>query len=125
MESFVYVVLYHVLRYFPHNELAHTMRIRMKNIFQYRETQEDGTSVGGQIKKVLFKGKSYLGVNFHFDSVPLDEWRYLAFDAVNEWIEHVDPPRGVISKGRWDKGCRGGLGYSADADCSISHETSS
>ncbi|KAF8062456.1 hypothetical protein FPV67DRAFT_1630722 [Lyophyllum atratum] len=90
MESFVYIVLYHGLRYFRHNSPYSTGDL-MHGIFESRMTDENGTIIGGRSKQDMFDGKRFLGNDFQFGSRPLDLWKKAAFQAVKEWIEFVDP----------------------------------
>ncbi|GLB40038.1 hypothetical protein LshimejAT787_0705480 [Lyophyllum shimeji] len=92
MESFVYVVLYHGLRYFLHSE-SHSVGLHLQDVFEYRRKKDDGTSVGGKNKRrMMSQGTTFLGPDFHFDSRPLTSWLKEAFRAVKQWIDHVEPP---------------------------------
>ncbi|KAF8062445.1 hypothetical protein FPV67DRAFT_1783297 [Lyophyllum atratum] len=91
MESFVYIVLYHGLRYFRHSR-PHSTKGLLQDIFEYQKTEGDGTIMGGRSKRSMFlEGKTYLGHDFEFESKPLDRWNEAAFAAVQEWLEHVAP----------------------------------
>ncbi|GLB45015.1 hypothetical protein LshimejAT787_1900930 [Lyophyllum shimeji] len=92
MESFIHVVLYHGLRYFGHSDPA-SVPLFLRDIFEYNGTKADCTTVGGLNKKAMFKTRAHLGIDFQFNSAPLDEWVDAAFDAAKEWIEYVERPR--------------------------------
>ncbi|KAF8056960.1 hypothetical protein FPV67DRAFT_1430844 [Lyophyllum atratum] len=90
MESFVYIVLYHGLRYFRHNK-PNSTKNHMRAIFESQLIEGDGTIVGGKSKRDMFEGKTFLGNGFELESRPLDLWKGAAFQAIKEWIEFVDP----------------------------------
>ncbi|KAG5634110.1 hypothetical protein H0H81_003369 [Sphagnurus paluster] len=90
MESFVYVVLYHGLRYLSHNKPKKTLSI-MRDIFDYEEYDVDGERTGGSHKKAMIRSFAILEEDFHLDSKPLDQWLRKMFKMLREWIEFVTP----------------------------------
>ncbi|KAF8062452.1 hypothetical protein FPV67DRAFT_1508553, partial [Lyophyllum atratum] len=99
MESFVHIMLYYGLRYFRHSEPS-SVRIFIRDIFEYRESKTDGTPVGGTNKRNMFDAESFLRCDLRFDSPPLNEWMPLAFAAVKQWLNFVDPPSQNNREGR-------------------------
>ncbi|KAG6842702.1 hypothetical protein H0H87_010959, partial [Tephrocybe sp. NHM501043] len=74
MESFVYVVLYHALRYLGHNASS-PVPVILAKIFDSEELDNEGIARGGHNKKVLFNDPAnILGYGFQFHSEPLDIW---------------------------------------------------
>ncbi|KAG6851415.1 hypothetical protein H0H87_001258 [Tephrocybe sp. NHM501043] len=90
MESFVYVVLYHALRYLEHNGRLSVPTI-LANIFDSEELDIDGIVLGGTNKQLLFlRPQSILGYGFKFHSEPLDIWWNSVRPAVKQWHDHLD-----------------------------------
>jgi len=102
MESFVHVVLYHALRYLPHNRPLDTTYI-MDNIFNDQKVRRDGTYVGGHGKKAMFFEGEYIDADFRFSPGPLDSWMRWAIGVVRQWIECVAPTR-VNDDEAWSSG---------------------
>ncbi|KAG6851232.1 hypothetical protein H0H87_001364, partial [Tephrocybe sp. NHM501043] len=74
MESFVYVVLYHALRYLEHNGNWNVPDV-LDYIFDYEQPDNDGIARGGHNKQLLFlRPQAVLGHTFKFHSEPLDIW---------------------------------------------------
>ncbi|KAG6881745.1 hypothetical protein C0993_000198, partial [Termitomyces sp. T159_Od127] len=86
MESFVLVVIYHALRYLPHNQTESTLYI-LNNVFTHRERLPDGEYGGGEARRNLFRNNDYIGHDFKLTSDPLDRWIEAAIAAVKAWIE--------------------------------------
>ncbi|KAG6823643.1 hypothetical protein H0H87_000609, partial [Tephrocybe sp. NHM501043] len=90
MESFVYVVLYHGLRYLEHNSTWNVPDI-LNYIFDYERPDKDGMPRGGHHKANLFTDPYItLGYAFKFYSGPLNHWWKQMRLAVHEWHHHVD-----------------------------------
>ncbi|KAF8067990.1 hypothetical protein FPV67DRAFT_1780966 [Lyophyllum atratum] len=90
MESFVHIVLYHGLRYYPHNKPLSTLRL-IRTIFNDQTADDDGSRVGGDNKKAMFRARTHIDVDFQFNSLPLRAWMGWALAAATQWINHVDP----------------------------------
>ncbi|KAG6816028.1 hypothetical protein H0H87_009274 [Tephrocybe sp. NHM501043] len=86
MESFVLVILYHALRYFPHNKKQSTEFI-IDEVFNKHLVLPDGQHVGREARGSLFLNMYYIGQNFEMDCQPLNHWIKAAISAVKEWIE--------------------------------------
>ncbi|KNZ80211.1 hypothetical protein J132_06717 [Termitomyces sp. J132] len=86
MESFVLIVIYHALRYFPHNKKWKTAFILSK-VFDDQERLPTGEYTGGTARKNLFLHNDHIGHDFQLSSPPLDRWVWFSIDAVKEWIE--------------------------------------
>ncbi|KAG5337308.1 hypothetical protein C0989_009818 [Termitomyces sp. Mn162] len=86
MESFVLIVIYHALRYFPHNKKRKTAFILSK-VFDDQERLPTGEYTGGTARKYLFLHKEYIGRDFQLSSPPLDRWVWFSIRAVKQWIE--------------------------------------
>ncbi|KAG6811780.1 hypothetical protein H0H87_010152, partial [Tephrocybe sp. NHM501043] len=90
MESFVYVVLYHALRYLEHNGRLSVPTI-LANIFDSEELDIDGIVLGGTNKQLLFlRPQSILGYGFKFHSGSLNRWWKQMRLAVHQWHQHLD-----------------------------------
>ncbi|KAG6815598.1 hypothetical protein H0H87_000264, partial [Tephrocybe sp. NHM501043] len=86
MESFVLVILYHALRYFPHNKKKRT-RFIIDEVFNRHLVLPDGEHEGGQGRRFLFLNMEYIGQDFEMDCKPLNDWILVAILAVEEWIK--------------------------------------
>ncbi|KAF5381568.1 hypothetical protein D9615_005549 [Tricholomella constricta] len=93
MESFVHIMLYHGLRYFPHTQTAIAIDL-IRNVFDHQMVNDDdGMRLGGTNKRAMFKDEAYLGDNFCFRSVPLQRWLVKARKAVLQWLRCVNPAK--------------------------------
>ncbi|KAG5636406.1 hypothetical protein DXG03_004796, partial [Asterophora parasitica] len=90
MESFVHVLLYYGLRYFPHNKPHDTLQI-IRDIFHYSVVNAKGVVSGGETKRSMFLVRSHIGVDFEFAAVPFAIWMESAFEVMAEWINFVGP----------------------------------
>ncbi|KAG6812335.1 hypothetical protein H0H87_009870, partial [Tephrocybe sp. NHM501043] len=89
MESFVYVVLYHGLRYLEHNGRL-SVPVILARIFDSEEIDNDGIVRGGIDKKWLFNDPdTILGSGFEFNIVPFDNWWKWVRSAVKQWHDHL------------------------------------
>ncbi|KAG6895061.1 hypothetical protein C0992_003295 [Termitomyces sp. T32_za158] len=86
MESFVLVILYHILRYLPHNKTDQTSRI-LESVFTRRERLPNGQYGGGESRRFLFLDNEYIGNDFELSSPPLQLWIKTAIMVVKEWIQ--------------------------------------
>ncbi|KAK0434022.1 hypothetical protein EV421DRAFT_1842230 [Armillaria borealis] len=85
-ESFIYVMLYHGLRYLRHSKVGPGLRDTIASIFDDAIDNGDGTWSGGSGKaSVTLEDKGHLGVNFRFDCDPINEWIEEALLAIGEW----------------------------------------
>ncbi|KAG6842715.1 hypothetical protein H0H87_010870, partial [Tephrocybe sp. NHM501043] len=85
MESFVLVIIYHALRYFPHNKKQLTRYI-IKEVFNRHLVLPNGLHEGGQGRGSLFLNMYYIEPDFEMDCKPLNKWIHAAILAVREWI---------------------------------------
>ncbi|KAG5641828.1 hypothetical protein DXG03_004131 [Asterophora parasitica] len=90
MESFVHVLLYHGLRYFPHNKPDDTLQI-IKDVFQYSAVNVKGVVSGGDTKRSMFISRVHIGADFTFTTNPLQRWFAHVFVAFKQWLEFADP----------------------------------
>ncbi|KAG6850219.1 hypothetical protein H0H93_016398 [Arthromyces matolae] len=90
MESFIYVMLYHALRYLEHNLRDPPTPDILGQIFDYAILKPDGTFYGGSFKETLFVSPTYLGSQsgFAISSVPFQSWWRWAHKAASRWILH-------------------------------------
>ncbi|KAG6824640.1 hypothetical protein H0H87_011409 [Tephrocybe sp. NHM501043] len=86
MESFVLVILYHALRYFPHNKKQLT-GIIIDEVFNKHLVLPDGRHSGGQGRGSLFLNMYYIESDFEMDCKPLNHWIKAGILAVKEWIK--------------------------------------
>ncbi|KAK0233952.1 hypothetical protein IW262DRAFT_1452502 [Armillaria fumosa] len=85
-ESFIYVMLYHGLRYLRHSKVGPGLRDTIASIFDDGTDNGDGTWSGGNGKaSMTLKDKGNLGVNFRFDCGPINQWIQEALLAIGEW----------------------------------------
>ncbi|KAK0466195.1 uncharacterized protein EV420DRAFT_1326591 [Desarmillaria tabescens] len=84
-ESFVYVMLYHGLRYLRHSKVGSGLQFTMDRIFDSIVDNGDGTWSGGDAKTSLAYEMGPLGVDFRFDSIPLTAWIHRALAGIGEW----------------------------------------
>ncbi|KAG5640110.1 hypothetical protein DXG03_001186 [Asterophora parasitica] len=91
MESFLYVVFYYCLRYFPHNKGTSTLYI-MKNVFH------DHSNFGGEGKQCLIFCLSYICDDFWFTTEPLQRWFAFALNAFKQWLEFADPKIPLLAR---------------------------
>ncbi|KAK0481387.1 hypothetical protein IW261DRAFT_1592568 [Armillaria novae-zelandiae] len=85
-ESFIYVMLYHGLRYLRHSKVGPGLRDMIASIFDDGTDNGDGTWSGGNGKaSMALKDKGNLGVNFRFDCGPINQWVQEALLAIGEW----------------------------------------
>lgn len=85
-ESFIYVMLYHGLRYLHHSKVGPGLRDTIASIFDDAIDNGDGTWSGGSGKvSVTQEDKGHLGDNFRFDCDPISEWMQEALLAIGEW----------------------------------------
>ncbi|GLB42316.1 hypothetical protein LshimejAT787_1103310 [Lyophyllum shimeji] len=89
MESFVHVILYHAIRYLPHNKSLMTQYI-LDNVFSNQNILANGDYYGGEGKRAVFMRDSIADLVFTANA-PLTDWVEFARDAVRDWIAHVDP----------------------------------
>ncbi|GLB40042.1 hypothetical protein LshimejAT787_0705520 [Lyophyllum shimeji] len=90
MESFVHIVLYHALRYLPHNQPLRIVYI-MDGLFHDQNLLPDGSYLGGEGKKSMFITDAFVGPDLQFSPEPLHGWMRWAFAAVRQWINRVNP----------------------------------
>ncbi|KAG6812841.1 hypothetical protein H0H92_015939 [Tricholoma furcatifolium] len=90
MESFFHLVLYHALRYLPHNQ-AHRTATIMDQLFNQQQVAEEHVT-GGENKRSMFASTAYVK-ELTFVSKPLNIWLDTCLDIFHEWLERVDPPR--------------------------------
>jgi hypothetical protein len=90
LESFVYVALYHILRYCNHSALR-KLEVRMVHIFDNFDVDKGGVYEGGQGKAALLDNHRFaLGPNFNFINNPnLNSWFIFVVAAVAEWHAHA------------------------------------
>ncbi|KDR84297.1 hypothetical protein GALMADRAFT_262601 [Galerina marginata CBS 339.88] len=92
IESFVYVVLYFILRYMKHAQV-HNLECILLGVFEKWETTADGTIVGGGGKYHLVTSRAYIGRNFEVtNNQPLTDWLDFALDAVRTWHTYYTAP---------------------------------
>ncbi|KAG5640960.1 hypothetical protein DXG03_006534 [Asterophora parasitica] len=91
MESFVHVLLYFCLRYFPHNKPVDTLQIT-DDIFRYSTMNANGVVAGGETKRSMFLNKGHIGPR-------LPQWLEFA-DPEPDMLAEVesDPPLAPMSK---------------------------
>jgi len=87
LESFVYVVLYHVLRYMNHNK-ADNVRVIIQRVFDDYFINANGTIQGGAGKRIL---ESYIRHKFKVLRNPyLNDWLQFALKGVQDWVKAMD-----------------------------------
>ncbi|KAG6909471.1 hypothetical protein DXG01_017193 [Tephrocybe rancida] len=91
MESFVLIILYHALRYFPHNRKGDTRWI-LDSVFNTKVPTEEGYR-GYEGRRALFTSKIYIGRDFKLFCSPLHRWMKAAIAAVKEWIDTEEAAR--------------------------------
>ncbi|KAK0209060.1 hypothetical protein DFS33DRAFT_1415225 [Desarmillaria ectypa] len=84
-ESFIYVMLYHGLRYLRHSKVGPGLQNTMARIFDDSVDNGDGTWSGGDAKTALAHDMGPLGVNFRFECHPFTNWIEAALEAIAEW----------------------------------------
>ncbi|KAG6887717.1 hypothetical protein C0992_011004 [Termitomyces sp. T32_za158] len=87
MESFVLVVLYHALRYLPHNKSEGETAYIIHNVFNRWVRLRPGVYKGGEAREYLFLNNGYISRDFQLSSPPLQRWVRVAIAAVNEWVD--------------------------------------
>jgi hypothetical protein len=93
MESFVLVVLYHVLRYTVHNR-TQDIAVIMKRVFDDYIVWPNGTVTGGNGMKNMFQDRDFIGEDIEFtNNPPLNIWIDFTLSAVAEWHEYKNPRR--------------------------------
>ncbi|KAK0481366.1 hypothetical protein IW261DRAFT_1592552 [Armillaria novae-zelandiae] len=95
-ESFVYVMLFHGLRYLRHNELGPDLP-NIISIFDAGIYVRNGMR-GGAGKGALVHGVGALAEDFRFESDPFDNWIKSALDMISAWQNHLSPRLLVSSK---------------------------
>jgi hypothetical protein len=89
IESFVYVVLYHAIRYMNHNGADQVPTI-MGGIFDDYKIDSHGNCRGGAEKRLLLNDWTYLGLDFaSLDNSPLRRWLIYALGATEEWLSYA------------------------------------
>ncbi|KAG6884201.1 hypothetical protein C0992_006776, partial [Termitomyces sp. T32_za158] len=86
MESFVLIVLYHALRYLPHNKTEKTAYI-INRVFNHWVRLSSGVYMGGEGRMTLFQTRAYIGRDFKLSSPPLRRWVQVAIESVKEWVD--------------------------------------
>jgi hypothetical protein len=89
LESFVHVVLYHSIRYLPHNKFFLIKEI-LSNVFDEARVS-NGRTVGGQGKAAMFSNRDHIEDLEFETNGPLTSWVEYALLASKEWIDHVGP----------------------------------
>ncbi|CAA7259376.1 unnamed protein product [Cyclocybe aegerita] len=85
LESFVYIILYFTLRYLDHNRFDNLGMI-MDYIFDYSNSNDDGTVTGGAGKARVASSRNPIGEDFAVtDNAPLTELLDFSLEAVREW----------------------------------------
>ncbi|GLB40661.1 putative other 1 protein kinase [Lyophyllum shimeji] len=95
MESFVHIVLYHSVRYLPHNK-TNVLEAILEQIFDDVLVDRKGVRRGGGNKYALFRlrGEHCMFSGFQLvDHPPLNAWIEGAIESVGEWLEAVAPKR--------------------------------
>jgi hypothetical protein len=91
IESFVLVVLYHILRYTGHNK-TEDIPVIMKRVFDDYIVWPNGTVTGGEGKQAMFERRRYIGKDLRFtNNQPVNAWFRFAMRAVKEWQQAMDP----------------------------------
>ncbi|KAK0481365.1 hypothetical protein IW261DRAFT_1070655 [Armillaria novae-zelandiae] len=90
-ESFVYVMLFHGLRYLRHNELGPDLPKIISSIFDVGIYVGNGMR-GGNGKFALTYDFGDLGPHFRFESDPFDNWIKSAVVMIREWQDHLRVP---------------------------------
>lgn len=89
IESFVYVVLFHVLRYVNHTQV-HKIHSIMEEIFDDCKLDDHGNFTGGRGKRSLLFDSGELGPDFAVvDNTPLQQWLLFAFEAAADWLSYA------------------------------------
>ncbi|KAG6909469.1 hypothetical protein DXG01_017191 [Tephrocybe rancida] len=94
MESFVLIVLYHALRYFPHNQRSETQWI-LSSVFSNKVLTTKGYR-GYEARKSLFQNKVFITKDFQLVCPPLDMWVEEAIQVVKEWIDTEEAQKPAI-----------------------------
>ncbi len=84
-ESFIYVMLYHGLRYLPHNEVGPGLGNIIAFIFDVGLDVGNGEWRGGAVKAALAARLRSLRRDFRFECGPFTSWIVDALEAINEW----------------------------------------
>jgi len=95
IESFVYVVLYHSIRYLSHNK-SEDLELILDEFFDDKKFNRGGLRVGGGHKLTWFRlrGDVYPFDGFEVTNhAPLNDWITGSFDVVGEWLEVVGRSR--------------------------------
>jgi hypothetical protein len=85
----VHIVLYHGIRYLPHNRSSSIKEI-LSSVFDEARVI-DGRILGGQGKEVMFNSRTHIGDLEFETNGPLTSWVEYALLASKEWIDHVGP----------------------------------
>lgn len=89
IESFVYVVLYHAIRYMNHTGADKVPSI-MEGIFDDYKIDSRGNCRGGAGKRLLLNDWTYLDLDFaSWGNAPLRRWLVYALGATEEWLFHA------------------------------------
>ncbi len=91
-ESFIWVTLYHGLRYLQHSKVGPILRSLIPYIFDSCIDLGDGKFFGGVEKFGLTNHWGCLSENFRFDCGPFDTWTKNALFAIREWRDFLHPP---------------------------------
>ncbi|KAF8066957.1 hypothetical protein FPV67DRAFT_1670421 [Lyophyllum atratum] len=89
IESFVYIVLYHSMRYLPHNKSAPEVLLYIVKLIFDQHSFVKGVRIGGGMKRALFQLKGDFDdfSGFELDNhPPLNGWIKEAFDFVEQWL---------------------------------------
>jgi hypothetical protein len=90
MESFFYVVLYHVVRYMNHNKLSEVTNIIEKVFDDYTE-HADGQLTGGSGKSGMITRRLHIEKDFEVSSNrPLNSWLQFMLNSLKEWLSHIE-----------------------------------
>ncbi|KAK0481367.1 hypothetical protein IW261DRAFT_1681060 [Armillaria novae-zelandiae] len=92
-ESFVYVMLYHGLRYLCHNKVGPCLPDIISAIFDVGNYVRDGMR-GGNGKVALIIDFGDLGRDFRFDSAPFHRCIMSGLGMIRKWQYHLHPPPG-------------------------------
>ncbi len=85
-ESFIYVMLYHGLRYLAHNQPRSGLRSIMTSIFDGGINVGNGQWHGGTVKTALARDLDPLRPDFQFNCTPFDLWITEMLSAIDQWI---------------------------------------
>lgn len=90
IESFFYVILYHVIRYMNHNKLSEVTNI-MEKVFDDYTEHADGQLTGGSGKSGMITRRLHVEKDFEIPSNrPLNSWLQYMLNSLKEWLFHIE-----------------------------------